>query len=736
MRTGSAGAHKHPRATHSRPLHQTVDRILAVPRDSVSMSHQLETMRRFHHLRSFANATERSTLWIALSVRQDDRLTKVLMLTALYLDTTTQMIETIWPLSAFVQSRHPNMCSRQPSKMELRYFVQEVLKRSKASYSTLQVALYYLVLIQPHVPKHDFTQEQPESSASSFSLQCGRRMFISALILASKYLQDRNFSASGWSKISGLSTWDLNVNEMAFLTAIDWKLHVTDYLFNRWTDIVLKFSPSRHLNGPRSIPRPRLSWKEVVLRLTPELNSIDSDLAELSDDSGYCSPGSDMSPPPVPLRDVLISRSNENTPTPTPTPSTSVPQWLAQTTPISHLPSETNEQRPMLPPLLNHLAPLPTPDLTPQTNPFSTPAVSALGAFSRRSSMSRAMCQIQEAANARCCLDRTSEWKPRIPEGFPTLARRTSLASSTTISSPDSMSDASSQYSDTSSRPSRSSSISSVASSTCAPVQPTRLAVQAARRCATMQLSNDLKDAMKSNTIPESSTQSTWAGDEDTTPRANNGIQQPSPSPSPSSQPIPYPSNTSFPPKSSRKLPLSFPATSVASDEDQFAACALQDLALNSQLPHLQRADNRKRARPNSMDLSVEDAVRQIIAPRCLADITNSDTPAPSSSSAVVATEEAVQVVSDEEVADSFLLRKENKHGVRDSKRKTSGRSNANANARRVSSARNFSGSKTAQSQKGADHPPRKRTCAGSERGGRGEARIAMAEVSPSSWSQ
>jgi hypothetical protein len=35
--------------------------------------------------------------------------------------------------------------------------------------------------------------------------QCGRRMFLAALILSSKSLQDRNYSARAWSKISGLN---------------------------------------------------------------------------------------------------------------------------------------------------------------------------------------------------------------------------------------------------------------------------------------------------------------------------------------------------------------------------------------------------------------------------------------------------------------------------------------------------------------------------------------------------
>jgi hypothetical protein len=130
--------------------------------------------------------------------------------------------------------------------LPLRTFIQETLRRSRTSYSTLQVALYYLVLIKPHVPKHDFTMEQPDESLANRVLQCGRRMFLAALILASKYLQDRNYSARAWSKISGLNTQEINQNEMAFLIAVEWKLHIADEVFQRWTEIVLKYTPPSH----------------------------------------------------------------------------------------------------------------------------------------------------------------------------------------------------------------------------------------------------------------------------------------------------------------------------------------------------------------------------------------------------------------------------------------------------------------------------------------------------------
>src|SRR3954471_6043261 len=107
-------------------------------------------------------------------------------------DSAAQIVEVIWPLSV-VACRNDSSLGNK-GVLPLRTFIQETLRRSRTSYSTLQVALYYLILIKPHVPKHDFTMEQPDDVHSIRALQCGRRMFLAALILASKYLQDRNYS--------------------------------------------------------------------------------------------------------------------------------------------------------------------------------------------------------------------------------------------------------------------------------------------------------------------------------------------------------------------------------------------------------------------------------------------------------------------------------------------------------------------------------------------------------------
>jgi len=156
--------------------------------------------------------------------------------------------------------------------LPLRTFIQETLRRSRTSYSTLQVALYYLIVVRPHIPKGDFSDSLSQEIAQQMrALQCGRRMFLAALILASKYLQDRNYSARAWSRISGLQTTEININEMAFLHAVNWRLHISETIFQRWTDLVVKYTSGSGGSGSPSDEARKAEWSKLIVKLTPDL---------------------------------------------------------------------------------------------------------------------------------------------------------------------------------------------------------------------------------------------------------------------------------------------------------------------------------------------------------------------------------------------------------------------------------------------------------------------------------
>ncbi|KAF8981225.1 hypothetical protein BGZ46_003092 [Entomortierella lignicola] len=263
------------------------------------------------------------------------------------IDTAAIVIESIWP------PLPGSECPQKQKGLPLRTFIQETLKRSRSSYSTLQTALFYLYKIRNKVPcaylkrrqdqlystHHILSTSQPaqglmtppaspyhsqniadfsnmqgpdyfslrslsdskpvlpsplsstcsmasaspahgyspasstspssttssptsssgspcsvssncssssstSSSSSSSGLSnriiyCGRRTFLAALMVASKYLQDRNYSNKAWAKISGLSIKEINANELIFLKLIDYSLFVSHDTFMRWTALLV-----------------------------------------------------------------------------------------------------------------------------------------------------------------------------------------------------------------------------------------------------------------------------------------------------------------------------------------------------------------------------------------------------------------------------------------------------------------------------------------------------------------
>jgi hypothetical protein len=206
----------------------------------------------------------------------------------------TEIVKAIWPRSWTVETG---------STLPLRTFIQETLRRSRTSFSTLQVALYYLILIRPVIAQRDPAKER--------TLGCGRRMFLSALILASKYLQDRNYSARAWAKISGLSVTEINQNEIAFLIAIDWRLYVAQDVFEQWTRIVGTHAPSTMPPSATAVSHAyfveHARWRKIILGITPQLDNLES-LLDV-DDAAWQSVAGPISPPQTPEPSMCVPRA-------------------------------------------------------------------------------------------------------------------------------------------------------------------------------------------------------------------------------------------------------------------------------------------------------------------------------------------------------------------------------------------------------------------------------------------
>ncbi|KAJ3269678.1 hypothetical protein HK104_005083, partial [Borealophlyctis nickersoniae] len=152
--------------------------------------------------------------------------------------TSASLIQSIWPTPA------PTTSTSQ-SLAPLSRVITSLLRRSRTSSSTLQLALLYLVRLRTAIARLPPQQQSSDPSSASATTSstpkipapyhCGRRMFLAALMLASKYVHDKTYANKAWSRISGLSVEEVNRNEREFLKLIGYRLGVEQAAWAAWT---------------------------------------------------------------------------------------------------------------------------------------------------------------------------------------------------------------------------------------------------------------------------------------------------------------------------------------------------------------------------------------------------------------------------------------------------------------------------------------------------------------------
>lgn len=159
------------------------------------------------------------------------------------IDANALVIESIWKI--------PKM--NTSSVVPLRTFIQEVLKRSRTTYSTLQTALFYLFRSRPEIKLHIERMQQQSSQWEDAYVSCGRRMFLASLVVASKFVQDKTYRNSAWAKIAGLPVSEINAAERIFLNIIDYRLYISQPTFEKWHHLLHLHVEAKTLNQPNNL---------------------------------------------------------------------------------------------------------------------------------------------------------------------------------------------------------------------------------------------------------------------------------------------------------------------------------------------------------------------------------------------------------------------------------------------------------------------------------------------------
>ncbi|KAI7901821.1 cyclin-domain-containing protein [Cokeromyces recurvatus] len=103
-----------------------------------------------------------------------------------------------------------------------RFYCQNIFKTTQISNSCILVALFYIYRLR-------YTYPSIQASMGSEV-----RLFTTALILSNKYLDDNTFTNKTWSEVSGISLKELNIMEIEFLTALQYKICVHHNQFASW----------------------------------------------------------------------------------------------------------------------------------------------------------------------------------------------------------------------------------------------------------------------------------------------------------------------------------------------------------------------------------------------------------------------------------------------------------------------------------------------------------------------
>ncbi|KAK6462059.1 hypothetical protein DFJ63DRAFT_335416 [Scheffersomyces coipomensis] len=121
---------------------------------------------------------------------------------------------------------------------DFKFFIIEILRRSKTSIQSLQLTCFYLFkLIQNKTQIHKYP-----------ILKDSKKLFLGMIILASKFNQDHNYSFRSWLKICGIKVEDLPTNlkilkevEIKCLTLLNYELYINGLVYENWCNILIIF---------------------------------------------------------------------------------------------------------------------------------------------------------------------------------------------------------------------------------------------------------------------------------------------------------------------------------------------------------------------------------------------------------------------------------------------------------------------------------------------------------------
>ncbi|ORY92200.1 hypothetical protein BCR43DRAFT_416533, partial [Syncephalastrum racemosum] len=112
-----------------------------------------------------------------------------------------------------------SLIDAEKAKMSFISYSIHLIATMQLSSSCVLVALFYLRRL------HAVRRHAPQSE---------RWLFSTALVVATKYLEDSPYMCKTWADVLGLPNYIVTIRELDFLRALDYSLHINLHSFYGW----------------------------------------------------------------------------------------------------------------------------------------------------------------------------------------------------------------------------------------------------------------------------------------------------------------------------------------------------------------------------------------------------------------------------------------------------------------------------------------------------------------------
>ncbi|XP_022719772.1 cyclin-P3-1-like [Durio zibethinus] len=109
----------------------------------------------------------------------------------------------------------------KPPALSIGQYIERIFKYCKCSNSCFVVAIIYI----------DRFLQRMDAYLTSLNVH---RLLITSVMVAAKFMDDQCYNNAYYAKVGGVSTEEMNGLEMKFLFSLDFRLHVTTEVFNKY----------------------------------------------------------------------------------------------------------------------------------------------------------------------------------------------------------------------------------------------------------------------------------------------------------------------------------------------------------------------------------------------------------------------------------------------------------------------------------------------------------------------